>query len=189
VQRLASISDASYAPWLNLTECVADHQRHLEWGEYWSACPRPLSWAYLNSGQVMGPISELLKVYRGMLYMHKMQPVPNTLHADITAGHVGDQLLAHGYAASHTDRVTLDYTGSLFGNMVHMQAPSNSFPIYSVEEQSGQLKLRNLVTNTTQCFVHGNGNVRIKSAWAQLIADLGGTCQSRYVGDARCKHT
>ena len=184
VQQLVGTDDSSYAPWLNETECALDFDGHAQKHiDRWDSCPQPHAYACLNSGLVMGPLSDLRAVFHGMLSM----PSKSSHAYDRGQIRYTDQMAAHSYAAEHASNVTLDYTGSLFGDLVHMNAPSTApTAMYYVEGRGREATVHNAVTNTTQCFLHGNGNERIKAMWARVNSEMGASCQPRFEGDKRC---
>lgn len=110
-------------------------------GGCWTPLNNSLSYRYLNSGWAMGPAGALQEVYSGRTSIYS------------------DQLRATTYMLNRTEAVTLDYAAGLVLNLAE-------FMHHSVLEIDQGL-VRNKVTGTVQCFVHGNGSG--KKAWLDLL--------------------
>lgn len=108
------------------------------------------SYQFANGGFLMGPISALREVQAGM------------------AAAWDEQAGLHKYALEHPDQVVLDYEGSIVLNSLRWVRS------VLVKEDGGAV--RNRVTDTVQCFLHGNGGYFKNgtggsgNAWRDLVA-------------------
>lgn len=103
---------------------------------------------YLNMGIVMGPVADLLEVFKGM---HALGWSEAYGFSTFTP-QWDDQMAAHHFLLNNKDKVTLDYTGQLFFNTYEVNGPMREI----LEVSNGML--RNQVTGKVQCLVHFAGN-------------------------------
>lgn len=145
--------DENWIP--KFADCQKSASRNAGWGK----CSDPPSYKFLNYGFLMGPVKNL----RSMLEFIVAHPKNMTFPA-------GDQALAMEYMFDHPEEVTLDYAGVLSMSMHNMKVGANDTTMLFSTGKNGHLV--NRVTNTVQCFAHGNGNG--KNFVASLAEDLSG---------------
>lgn len=121
VMRAAGVSDAAFAARAHCKDPDAE-------------CSSPISYKYLNSGFVMGPVGELLKTEACM--------------ASYNGSYYDDQEQAASCFFRHKDEVTIDYASTVV--LSTWQLAGNA-----TEAHPG--RLLNSITGKRQCFAHVNG--------------------------------
>jgi hypothetical protein len=132
-----------------------------DWVLPWSPCgdtkiapcdPKPeRAYRYPNWGFVMGPVKDLQPLFEFVYNQGSNQ--------------VMDQALAQWWMVTHSDRITLDYAGSMVLSLHQMaygradsQAPLEVKRGKWMAKEKGGPFILNRITNQPCCFAHGNGD-------------------------------
>mmetsp|Transcript_9887 Transcript_9887/g.27799 ORF Transcript_9887/g.27799 Transcript_9887/m.27799 type:complete len:375 (-) Transcript_9887:318-1442(-) len=105
-----------------------------------SMCGSPPKYQYASSGFLMGPALDLFTMLSGL----ESYEGP-------------ENRFINEYFLANPAKMTLDYSGSLSMTLHNLVKPDGSIPV-EISGSGDSKKLVSKETNTTICFVHGNGN-------------------------------
>jgi len=117
-------------------------------------CTTPPKYQFANSGFIMGPAADVAEMFTDFYYWSG-----------------SENNLVNEYFLHNTDQVALDYAGTLVLSLNNMKLDAN-IPV-TVQSASGTKSFQSLITGTSVCFVHGNGNsfAALKVLAQELLAD------------------
>jgi len=103
-------------------------------------CGSPPRYQYASSGFLMGPALDLLTMLGGL----ESYEGP-------------ENRFVNEYFLANPSKMTLDYSGTLAMTLHNLVHPNGSIPVH-VFGSGDSKKIMSKQTNTSVCFVHGNGN-------------------------------
>jgi len=115
-----------------------------DWATTYAACTSgvcnsPPKYQFANPGFIMGPVADIAEML-----------------ADMPKWADTENRLINQYYLSNTDKVALDFAGTLVMSLHNMKLDAN-IPV-EVELVAGIKRFKNKVTQDSVCFVHGAGN-------------------------------
>lgn len=142
-----------YRPFLDHAQCQHDDaKRH-------GKCGNNALFDFLNMGFVIGPAGEIEKLFRRILTEPALHGLNKTWN---------DQMAAARVALANLDAVAFEHTGRMVLNLVHL----NSSRFLEVRSDGDSSYVHNTATNTTACFIHGNGDIQEKHQFLSLLDSL-----------------
>jgi hypothetical protein len=103
-------------------------------------CGSPPRYQYASSGFLMGPALDLLTMLGGL----ESYEGP-------------ENRFINEYFLANPSKMTLDYSGTLSMTLHNLVHPNGSIPVHVLGSGDNK-KIMSKQTNTSVCFVHGNGN-------------------------------